>query len=178
MSSHYPLSITERRKLVTALAEARRALEAAAPSGPLPSSNHADRFRDYSSAMCNLVTHCLSAAESAAEWALEHWSWDGYKQEFYFDYAGRCQLARSDRHRDYDLMRCRAHMSLDPAKDLEGELTRLGALAARYRERVEHLEVETLRAYIYPEGEPARGRPTDAQPRPPSPARSPRRSSC
>ncbi len=94
-----------------------------------------------------LVTHHLDAPEWEVE--IDTWRWDGYELEFYFDYGGRCELARSDGFRDHDLMWCRARMKLDPKLDLDAELARLGALAARYRERVEFLERETFRECVH-----------------------------
>lgn len=136
---------TQRQKLRDAVGLAREALSvhSGAPASMWPDEGASKLFADFSEALCALVVHHLAAPEWEVE--VDRWRWDGHRREFCFDYGGRCELPRSDRPRDNDLLWCRARMTLDPKVDLDAELTRLGALAAHYRERVEFLERETLR---------------------------------
>lgn len=144
---------SQRQKLRDAVDDARGALELE-PAGMWPTERRERLFADYSRAVHALVAHHLSAPMFDIE--PESWSWDGYQLEFYFDYAGRLDLARSaENHHDADVMWCTARMRLDPKCDLDAELARIGKLASRYRERLEFLERETLNSLRESGGGPA-----------------------
>ncbi len=129
----------QRQKLRDALDRARLALAAYAPSaGIWPNQHYIDRFNEYSRELLAIVTHRLAAPEWDLE--AESWSWNGHDWLFTFNYEGRANLALSTDSLDRGLLWVRAKFSLDPKLDLDQELDRLGAAAARYRDAVERLE--------------------------------------